>query len=54
MDYIFLAAALAVAIHTFTYARWLRRQGNKAGAAFAYALSLLCVLLPAWRLLTLH
>jgi predicted permease len=52
MDIFFLLAALPVAVRTLTYALWLKRRGDKAAAAFALSLSLLCVALPAWRLAT--
>lgn len=52
MNYIYLAVAALAAIHAVSYGVWLNRQGNRAGALFLFILSLACVGLPVFRLVS--
>ena len=51
-DYIYLIAALLAGFHALTYARWLRKSGNKTGAYGVLAIILLSLVLPIYRLVT--
>ncbi|WP_371377964.1 hypothetical protein [Sporomusa aerivorans] len=52
MLYFFILLAILAAIHASCFGVWLFKNGNKPGAAFVFAFSLLCVVLPFYRLLT--
>ncbi len=49
-DYIYIIAALLAGFHALTYARWLRLNGNKAGAYGVLVIILISLALPAYRL----
>jgi hypothetical protein len=36
---LFFVAGILAGIHVFTYGRWLKREGNAAGAWLAYLLA---------------
>lgn len=43
---LFIVAGIAAGIHGYTYGRWLRQQGNVAGAIFCFAVAAAAVVLP--------
>jgi drug/metabolite transporter superfamily protein YnfA len=51
IDYLFLAAALFAAIHAFSYAVWLRRNGNIRGAIYVFVLIVIAVVLPVYQIM---
>ncbi len=54
MDIVYVAVVACAAVHTATFGLWLGKQGNKAGALFAYSLAALCLGLPLYRLIFGH
>jgi len=50
-EYIFLLAGLAAGFHAFTFARWLRQNGNQPGAAAVLLLVLLSLAVPIYRII---
>lgn len=50
-DYIYLIAALLAGFHALTYARWLRKNGNKTGAYGVLVIILLSLAAPIYILL---
>ncbi len=51
-EYVYLLAALLAGFHALTYARWLRRNGNKTGAFGVLVIILLSLALPIYRLIS--
>jgi hypothetical protein len=51
-EYLYVIAALLAGFHALTYARWLRKNGNKTGAFGVLAIVLLSLALPVYRLLS--
>lgn len=51
-EYLYLLAALLAGFHALTYARWLRKSGNKTGAFGVLAIILLSLALPVYRLIS--
>ena len=51
-EYIYLIAALLAGFHALTYARWLRKNGNRTGAYGVLVIIILSLALPAYRLIT--
>lgn len=49
-DYIYIALSALAGFHALTYARWLKRGGNKLGAWGVLALVLFGLALPVYRL----
>lgn len=52
MEYILLLAAIAAAIHAFSFARWLGHNGNKAGTILVLFLIMLSLGVPVYRMVT--
>ena len=50
MQKIILLFVVVAALHAMTYSRWLMQNGNKAGAIGVYALILLSLALPVYRM----
>ncbi|MDR3588044.1 MAG: hypothetical protein P4N41_00095 [Negativicutes bacterium] len=50
MSYFFLAATLLASIYTYTFARWLHKSGNIAGAWGMYALITVSIAVAAYRI----
>lgn len=53
-DYIYLFASLLAGFYAMTYARWLRKNGNKTGAFGVLAIILLSLILPVYRLIMMQ
>jgi hypothetical protein len=51
MEYIFLIAAGAAAIHAITYGYWLKQNGNKVGAAGVFIITVLALAIPVYRMM---
>lgn len=52
MEYIFLLAAIAAAIHAFSFAQWLGYSGNKSGRIIILFLIILSLGVPVYRMMT--
>lgn len=52
MQYLPIVIAALAAFHAYTYARWLRQHGNRAGAYGIYLIILIGLALPAYRMLS--
>jgi hypothetical protein len=52
MEYIFLLAAIAAAIHAYSFARWLGNNGNPSGTIIVLFLIMLSLGVPVYRMLT--
>lgn len=50
MDVLFFLATAVAGIHTFTYAGWLKRNGNKAGAWGVWLLTAAAMGVAGYRL----
>lgn len=50
IDYIFLITAVAGGIYAFTYAMWLKRDGNIIGAAAVAGIAAAGLGLPLYRI----
>lgn len=50
MDYLFVCAAFLTGFYAFTYARWLRQNGQSAGAWGVGALVILGLAAAVYRL----
>lgn len=50
-NFMLLFVAVA-ALHAMTYSRWLMKNGNKSGAIGVYAIILLSLALPIYRMIT--
>lgn len=48
-SYLLLFVVVA-ALHAMTYSRWLMKSGNKAGAIGVYAIILVSLALPIYRM----
>lgn len=53
MNYFFLLAAVLAGIHAYTFARWLRKEGNTLGTVGICLLIAICLALPLYRIITL-
>ncbi|TWH51858.1 hypothetical protein [Sporomusa sp. KB1] len=51
MDNVFMLAAVAAAIHAYSYARWLWQEGNKPGGILVALLIMLSLGVPIYRLM---
>lgn len=51
MDYLVVVVSLFAGFHGYTYAKWLKENGNTTGAAGVIVLVLLSLILPVVRLL---
>ncbi|WP_425058672.1 hypothetical protein SCACP_33280 [Sporomusa carbonis] len=51
MDYIIALAALGAWYHAYTYAAWLKKQGNRSGALGALGLGLAAFGLAVYRII---
>ncbi len=51
MNYLVVVVALVAGFHAYTYAKWLKENGNKTGAAGVIMLILLSLALPVFRLI---
>lgn len=49
--YFYLVVAVVSGVHAFSYALWLRKNGNKAGAFAVYFLVALALFLPIYRMI---
>ncbi len=52
MEYIFLLAAVAAAIHAYSFGQWLGRNGNKLGTLVIVFLIIVSLGVPVYRMLT--
>ena len=52
MGYFYLVMALVSGLYAVTYALWLRKNGNNAGAYAVYCLVALALFLPVYRLIS--
>jgi len=52
MEYIFLFAAIAAAIHAYSFGRWLGHNGNKSGTLFILFLIMISLGVPVFRIMT--
>lgn len=52
MQNFILLFVVVAALHAMTYSRWLMRNGNKAGAIGVYAIILVSLALPIYRMVT--
>lgn len=50
MRYLWLLLVIVAAFHAYTYARWLKQQGNKAGMIGVYILIVIGLALPGYRM----
>jgi len=50
MQYVWLVIVLLAAFHAYTYARWLKQQGNRIGMIGVYILILIGLALPGYRI----
>lgn len=50
MEYIFPALSLLAGFHAYTYARWLKKQGNRLGALGVLGLTAAGVSVALYRL----
>ena len=50
-DIILLLTSIVTAFHALTFARWLKQEGNKQGAYVVFAVVMLAVALPVYRML---
>ncbi len=53
MEYVFLVATIAAAIHAYSFAQWLGNNGNKSGAIFVVFLIMFSLGLPVYRMLNM-
>jgi hypothetical protein len=53
MEYIFLIAAIAAAIHACSFARWLWNNDNKSGTIIVSFLIVISLGVPVYRMMTL-
>lgn len=51
MESILLVAIALIGIHAYTFARWLRKEGNTRGAIGIYVLMAVCLALPIYRII---
>jgi len=51
MDFLFLFAGIAAAVHVYSYGIWLNRQGNTAGCILSLTLAAAAIIIPGYRLL---
>lgn len=51
-DIILLLASIATAFYALTFARWLMQEDNKQGAYIVFAVVMLAVVLPVYRMIT--
>ena len=51
MDYLVIVVSLFAGFHGYTYAKWLKENGNMTGAAGVIVLVLINLILPVVRLL---
>jgi hypothetical protein len=52
VETLFLIAAIGAAIHSYTYGHWLIKNGNKRGAIGVYAITVITVAVPLYRIMT--
>ncbi|MBP2643893.1 MAG: hypothetical protein H6Q67_1780 [Firmicutes bacterium] len=52
MLYAHILVGIFVGIHAFTYGRWLKNNGNRAGGNIVYFIVLIAIALPIYRLAT--
>lgn len=52
MEVILLIVAMLAAFHAFTYARWLKQEGNKAGAMGVCFFILVGLILPVYKMMS--
>ena len=50
MHYVILGIALVTAYHAFTFAKWLRQQGNTTGAIGVAVIIAVSIALPIYLL----
>ncbi|EGO64363.1 hypothetical protein [Acetonema longum] len=46
--FIFIAAGIVSGFHVYTYGRWLKQQGNTAGAIMTFVLAAAAMILPVY------
>jgi len=51
MDYIYLGIGAVIGFHALTYARWLKNNGNIAGAIGIFILTITSLALPVLRII---
>jgi hypothetical protein len=51
-EYLYLFAVVLAGFHALTYARWLRKSDNKAGAFGVLIIILLSLALPVFRIIS--
>lgn len=51
MDYVFFVLGLVAAVPAYTYASWLNKQNNKAGAIWMWTMVLLGIGLAVFSML---
>ena len=52
MDYFYIVVDVVAGIYAYTYARWLRREGNALGAFGVILLLVLSIAVPIYRIVT--
>lgn len=50
-DMLLLLASLVTAFYALTFARWLKQEGNKQGAYVVFAVVMIAVALPVYRMI---
>ncbi|VBB07654.1 Hypothetical protein LUCI_2919 [Lucifera butyrica] len=51
IDFIYILLGFMGAIKAYSYARWLRQNGNTGGAAGVFFVGLISLVLPVYRML---
>lgn len=49
MKYLYLVAAVLAAAHAYTFARWLLKNGNRAGGYMAFLVAAGCIAVSVYR-----
>lgn len=50
MQFVPMLIAIAAAFHAYTYAQWLKDNGNSIGAYGVYVIILIGLILPVYRI----
>jgi hypothetical protein len=50
VDIILLLGSFTAAFYALTFARWLKQGGNKQGAYVVFAVAMIAIALPVYRL----